>query len=73
MKIESLFWLSLIKKNRLITSLVVKINNAKMANLLVKEGLVLDHILYRCMRYNLVYKVKKCFKYYKYSYVLVYH
>lgn len=39
----------------------------------MKEGLVLNHILYRCMRYNPACKVKQSFKYYKYGYILIYH
>ena len=61
-KIESLFWLSSIKNDRQTASLVVEVDNAKMANLLIEEGLVLDHILYGCMRYNPTCKVKQCFK-----------
>ena len=52
MKIESIFWLSISKKNRCILSLVLEISDAKMANMLTEEGLILDHILHGCMRYN---------------------
>ena len=51
---------------------MIKINNAKMANLLIKDKLVLDHILHRYMKYNPTCKVKQCFKYYGYDHVSVY-
>lgn len=59
MKIESLFWLSSIRKDKQIVSLVLEVNNAKIANLLIEEGLVLDHTFHRCIRYNLACKVKQ--------------
>lgn len=59
MKIESLFWLSSIRKDKKTASLVLEVNNAKMANLLIEERLVLDHTLHRCIRYNLACKVKQ--------------
>ena len=71
MKIESLFWLSSIKKDRQTASLVVEVDDAKMANLLIEEGLVLDHTLHGCMRYNPACKVKQCFKCYEYGHVSV--
>lgn len=52
-------------------SLIVEIDNAKMANLLIEERLVLDPIRYRCIRYNPACKIKQCFKCYEYSYVLI--
>ena len=42
-----------------------------MANMLIKEGLVLDHTLYGCMRYNPTYRIKQCFNCYKYGHVSV--
>ena len=72
-KIENLFWLSSIKKDRQKVLLVIKVNNAKMANLLIEEKLVLDHILHICIRYNLICKIKQCFKYYEYGHILVYY
>lgn len=71
MKIESLFWLSFTKKNRQTTLLLIEVNDAKMANLLIEERLVLDYTLHGCMRYNPACKVKQCFKYYKYGHVSV--
>lgn len=71
MKIEILFWLSSSKKDKQTASLVVKVDDAKMANLLIEEGLVLDHTLHRCIRYNLACKIKQCFKCYKYGHVSV--
>ncbi len=71
MKIESLFWLSLIKKDRQTASLVIEIDNVRMENLLIEEGLVLDYTLYGCMRYNFICKVKQCFKCYEYDHVSV--
>lgn len=58
MKIESIFCLSVLKKNSCILSLIIKINNVKMANMLIKKRLILDYILYKCMNYNLAYKIK---------------
>lgn len=72
-KIENFFQPSSIKKDKQTTSLVVKINNAKIANILIKKWLALDHTLYRYIRYNLAYKIKQSLKYYKYSHVLVYY
>lgn len=57
-KIESLFWLLSIEKNRQIVSLVIKVDNVKMANLLIEEELVMNHILYKCIRYKFACKVK---------------
>ncbi len=50
MKIESIFWLSAMKKDRRILSLVVEVDDTKMANILIDEGLVFDHTLHRCIR-----------------------
>lgn len=71
--IESLFWLSLIKKERQTASLVIEVDNAKLANQPIEERLFLNHTLYRCMKYNLAYKVKQFFKCYKYGHVSVYY
>lgn len=71
-KIESLFWLLSIEKNRQIVSLVIEVDNVKMANPLIEEELVMNHILYKCIRYKFACKVKQCFKYYEYGYILVY-
>lgn len=54
-KIESIFQLFALKKNKRILLLIIKIDNAKMANMLIKEGLVLDYI---CIRYNFAYKIR---------------
>lgn len=70
-KIKSLFWLSSIKKDRQTTLLVVEVDNTKITNLLIEKRLILDHTLNRYMRYNPACKVNQCFKYYKYSHVLV--
>lgn len=43
MKIESIFWLSASKKDRRTSSLVVEVVDAKRANMLIEEGLVLDY------------------------------
>ena len=58
MKIESFFWLYALKKNRCISSQVIKVNDAKMANTLNEEGLVLDHTLHGCMKYNPAFRIK---------------
>lgn len=73
MKIESIFWLSLLKKNMHFLSLVIKVDNIKITNKLIIERLVLDYTLYKYMRYNLACKIKQYFSYYKYGYILVYY
>ena len=73
MKIESIFWLSILKKYRRTSLLVVEVDDAKIANILIEEGLVLDHTLHRCIRYNLACKIKQCFNCYEYDHVLVYY
>lgn len=59
------------EKKKRTASLVIEIDNTKMANTLIEEGLVFNHTLHRCMRYNPAYKNKQCFNYYKYGHVLV--
>ncbi len=71
MKIESIFWLSTSKKNGRTSSLVVEVTDAKMANMLIEEELVLDHTLHGCMRYNPACRMKQYFNFYKYGHVLV--
>ena len=71
MKIESIFWLSTLKKDKRTSSLVIEIDDAKMANTLIEEGLVLDHTLHGCMRYNPACRIKQCFNCYKYGHVSV--
>lgn len=56
-KIESIFWLSILKKNKCMLFLVIEIDDAKMANMLIEKRLVLDHTLHRYMRYNSIYKI----------------
>ena len=70
-KIESLFLLLSIKKDKQTTSLMVKIDKAKIENLLMKKKLVLNQTLYTYIIYNSTYKVKQCFKCYEYSYIFV--
>ena len=72
MKIEGIFWLSILKKNRRTSSRVIEVNNAKMANMLIEEVLVLDHTLHGCMKYNLTCRIKQCFNCYEYGHVSVY-
>lgn len=62
LKIKNLFWPSSIKKNMQKVSLVVEVDNAKMANLLIKENLVLDYSFHGCRKYNPTCKLKQCFK-----------
>ena len=71
MKIESIFWLSTLKKDKRTASLVIEIDDAKLANTLIKEGLVLDHTLHGFMRYNSACRIKQCFNCYKYGHVSV--
>lgn len=46
-------------------SLVVKINDTKIANLLIEKKLVLNYILHKYIRYNPTCKIKQYFKYYE--------
>lgn len=71
-KIENIFWLFALKKDKYALLLVVEVDNAKMTNMLIEKRLVLDHILHRCMRYNLAYRTTQYLNYYKYGYILVY-
>ncbi len=64
----SLHW----KKNKRTSSLVIEVDDAKMANTLIEEGLVLDHTLNGCMRYNPASRIKQCFNCYEYGHVSVY-
>ena len=59
MKIKSTFCVFISKKDRRTSSLVVEVADAKMANMLIEEGLVLDHTLHGCMRYNPACKMKQ--------------
>ncbi len=71
MKIESIFWLFTSKKDRRTSSPVVEVADAKIANMLIEEGLVLDHNLHRCMRYNPACRIKQRFNCYEYGHVSV--
>ena len=71
-KIKSIFWLSALKKDKRTSSLVIEVDDAKMVNTLIEEGLVLDHTLHRCMKYNLACKIKQCFHCDEYGHVSVY-
>lgn len=51
-KIENIFWLSILKKDRRILLPVVKEDDLKMANFLIEEKLVLYYTLHGCIRYN---------------------
>lgn len=72
-KIESIFWLFISKKDRCTSSLVVEIADVKMANMLIEKKLVLDYNRHKCMRYNSACKMKQYFKYYEYGHILVYY
>lgn len=71
MKIKRIFWLSALKKDKRTSSLVIEVDDAKMANMLIEEGLVLDHTLHGCMRYNPACRIKQCFNCYEYGHVSV--
>lgn len=71
MKIEGMFWLFALKKDRRTASLVIEIDHAKMANTLIEGGLVLDHTLHGYMRCNPASRIRQCFNCSKYSHVLV--
>ncbi len=58
MKIESIFWLSALKKDKRTSSLVIEVDDAKIANTLMEEEPVLDHTLHGCMRYNPACRIK---------------
>lgn len=72
-KIENIFWLFILKKNKHTLSIIIKVNNAKMTNMLIQKKLFLDHILHRYMRNNFIYRIKQYFNFYKYDYILVYY
>lgn len=72
-KIKSIFWLAILKKDKHIFLLVIKINNIKIANILREKKLVLGHILHKYIRYNLICKIKQCFNYSKYDHSSVYY
>lgn len=57
-RIETIFWLSVLRKDKHILSLVIEVDNAKIANMLIVKELVLNHTLHRCMRYNPACKIK---------------
>lgn len=57
-KIESIFWLSILKKDKRILSLIIEVDDAKMVNMLIKKRLILDHTMHGCMRYNRTWKIK---------------
>lgn len=71
--IKNIFWPFAYKKDKCILLLVIELNDAKIVNILIKKNVVLDYILYKCMKYNPTCKSKQCFNYYKYSYILVYY
>ncbi len=60
MKIESIFGLTALKKDKRTLSMVTKVDEAKMTNTLIEERLVLDHTLNGCMRYNPASRIKQC-------------
>ena len=72
MKIKNIFWLFTLKKNRRTLSLIIKVDKVKITNILIEEGLVLNHTLYKYILYNLAYKIKQYLNFYKYGQVLVY-
>lgn len=45
-KIEDIFCLSTLKKDKRIPSLVIEIDDTKIAKTLIEEGLVFDHTLH---------------------------
>lgn len=50
---------------------MTEVNNANIAIMVIEEGLVLDHILHRCMGYNSACRIKQYFSCYENSYMLV--
>lgn len=73
MKIEGIFWLSILKKDKRILLLVIKVDNIKIVNILIEKTLIFDHTLYRCIIYNPVRKIKQWFNCYKYNHGSVYY
>ena len=71
MKIESIFWLSTLKKVKRTSSLVIEVDDANIANMLIEEELVLDHTIHKCIRYNPTCKIKQCFNCYEYGHVSI--
>ena len=70
-KIESIFLLPKSKRNRRTSSPIVQVADAKISNMLIEDGLVLNHILHGCIRYNPACRIKLCFKCYSYGHVSV--
>lgn len=57
-KIESIFWFYALKKDKHTLSLIVEVDDAKIANILIEKELVLDYTLHGYMRYNSGYIIK---------------
>lgn len=70
-KIESIFWLSMLKKDKHISSIIIEVDNAKIANILIEKRPVLNYILHRYIKYNLACKIKQYFNCYKYGNISV--
>lgn len=70
MKIEIIFWFFLLKKDICTSSLAIKIDNSRMANMLIEERFVLVNT-YCCITYNPLCRIKQCFSCYEYGHVLV--
>lgn len=64
MKIKSTFWLFLLKKNKRNASLVIKVDDVKVAKTPIEENFVSYHTLYGYIRYNLTCSIKQCFNFY---------
>lgn len=73
MKIENIFWLSALKKDKGILLLIVELDDTKMANILIEKELVLDYALYKYIKYNSICKIEQCFNCYEYSYILIHY
>lgn len=71
-KIENIFWFFILKKDKHTSLLIIEVDNAKMANILIEKKPVLNYTLHEYMRYNLTCKIKQYFNCYKYGHILVY-
>lgn len=73
MKIEGIFWFSILKKDKQISSVVVEIANTKIAELLIQKRLVLDHTLQGWIKYNSACEIKQSFNCYEYNYISIHY
>ena len=61
----------MLKKDKHTLSLVIEIDYAKIANVLIDERSVFDQTVYRYIRYNLIYRIKQYFNCSEFGYILI--